>query len=170
MTRAASLVWWVGDRAHSRGLELDSHCGPFQPGPSYGSVIPTQMSKLHEGGRCHGASGVCWALALAFTCISCSKAVFPDSSFSTSCVSWCRVQSSGCWVAVLLSLVATCLAGSCRGHSCTSLTFSTEMECVQSPLVWSQGAHSRASRAVGYPEEPLLPGRTTSHMVPDWFI
>jgi len=24
----------VGDPAHSRGLELDEHCGPFQPRPS----------------------------------------------------------------------------------------------------------------------------------------
>jgi len=29
----------VGDPAHSRGLELDEHCGPFQPGPSYDSMI-----------------------------------------------------------------------------------------------------------------------------------
>jgi len=29
----------VGDPAHSRGLELDEHCGPFQPRPSYGSMI-----------------------------------------------------------------------------------------------------------------------------------
>jgi len=29
----------VGDPAHSRGLELDGHCGPFQPRPLYDSVI-----------------------------------------------------------------------------------------------------------------------------------
>jgi len=28
----------VGDPAHSRGLELDDHCGPFQPRPFCGSV------------------------------------------------------------------------------------------------------------------------------------
>ena len=28
----------VGDPAHSRGLELDEHCGPFQPRPFYDSV------------------------------------------------------------------------------------------------------------------------------------
>jgi len=25
--------WLVGDPAHSRGLEVDEHCGPFQPRP-----------------------------------------------------------------------------------------------------------------------------------------
>ena len=29
----------VGDPAHSRGLELSDHCGPFQPRPFYDSVI-----------------------------------------------------------------------------------------------------------------------------------
>ena len=29
----------VGDPAHSRGLELDEHYGPFQPRPFYGSMI-----------------------------------------------------------------------------------------------------------------------------------
>ena len=28
----------VGDSAHSRGLELDEHCGPFQSRPFYGSM------------------------------------------------------------------------------------------------------------------------------------
>jgi len=28
----------VGDPTHSRGLELDEHCGPFQPGPFYDSM------------------------------------------------------------------------------------------------------------------------------------
>jgi len=28
----------VGDPAHSRGLELDGHCGPFQPRPFCGSM------------------------------------------------------------------------------------------------------------------------------------
>ena len=27
----------VGDPAHSRGLNLDEHCGPFQPRPFYDS-------------------------------------------------------------------------------------------------------------------------------------
>lgn len=31
--------------ACNRGLELDEHCGPFQPRPSYGSVIP-QLSGI----------------------------------------------------------------------------------------------------------------------------
>ena len=30
----------VGDPTHSRGLELDEHCGPFQPRPFYDSTIP----------------------------------------------------------------------------------------------------------------------------------
>jgi len=29
----------VGDPAHSRGLELEEHCGPFQPRPFYHSMI-----------------------------------------------------------------------------------------------------------------------------------
>ena len=29
----------VGDPAHSRGLERDEHCGPFQPRPFCDSVI-----------------------------------------------------------------------------------------------------------------------------------
>ena len=29
----------VGDSAHSRGLKLDGHCGPFQPRPFYDSMI-----------------------------------------------------------------------------------------------------------------------------------
>ena len=29
----------VGDPAHSRGLKLDDHCGPFQPRPFYSSMI-----------------------------------------------------------------------------------------------------------------------------------
>jgi len=29
----------VGDPAHSRGLELDEHCGPFQPRPFYDSPL-----------------------------------------------------------------------------------------------------------------------------------
>ena len=28
----------VGDPAHSRGLKLDDHCGPFQPRPFYDSM------------------------------------------------------------------------------------------------------------------------------------
>ena len=30
----------VGDPAHSRGLELDEHCGPLQPRPFYDSLCP----------------------------------------------------------------------------------------------------------------------------------
>ena len=29
----------VGNPAHSRGLKLDDHCGPFQPRPFYDSMI-----------------------------------------------------------------------------------------------------------------------------------
>ena len=29
----------VGDPAHSRGLKLDDHCGPFQPRPFYDPLI-----------------------------------------------------------------------------------------------------------------------------------
>jgi len=29
----------VGDPAHSRGLKLGDHCGPFQPRPLYDSMI-----------------------------------------------------------------------------------------------------------------------------------
>jgi len=34
----------VGDPAHSRGLKLDDHCGPFQPRPSYDS---SKMLSVH---------------------------------------------------------------------------------------------------------------------------
>ena len=34
-----SLVCWLGSPAHSRGLKLDEHCGPFQPRPFYDSMI-----------------------------------------------------------------------------------------------------------------------------------
>jgi len=29
----------VGNPAHSRGLKLHDHCGPFQPRPFYDSVV-----------------------------------------------------------------------------------------------------------------------------------
>jgi len=38
----------VGDPAHSRGLELDEHCGPLQPRPFYGPMsLPLRSIKLH---------------------------------------------------------------------------------------------------------------------------
>ena len=36
----------VGDPAHSRGLELDDHCGPFQPRPFYDS-LSDKIRTLH---------------------------------------------------------------------------------------------------------------------------
>ena len=33
-----SLGWWLVT-AHSRGLELNEHCGPFQPRPFYDPMI-----------------------------------------------------------------------------------------------------------------------------------
>ena len=38
----------VGNPAHSKGLELDDHCGPFQPRPFYGSMI-LQIENLLSG-------------------------------------------------------------------------------------------------------------------------
>ena len=38
----------VGDPAYSRGLELDEHCGPFQPRPFYDSMI---MILYHIGSK-----------------------------------------------------------------------------------------------------------------------
>ena len=35
----------VGDPAHSRGLELHEHCGPFQPRPFYDLFLLGQMSE-----------------------------------------------------------------------------------------------------------------------------
>ena len=35
----------VGDPARSRGLELDEHCGPFQPRPFCGSMKNKQARK-----------------------------------------------------------------------------------------------------------------------------
>ena len=34
-----SLVWWLATLHIAGGLELDGHCGPFQPRPFYHSVI-----------------------------------------------------------------------------------------------------------------------------------
>ena len=38
----------VGDPAHSRGLELHDHCGPFQPRPSYDSVVCLSVVTVPE--------------------------------------------------------------------------------------------------------------------------
>ena len=35
----------VGDPAHSRGLELHEHCGPFQPRPFYDSMMAKLIVK-----------------------------------------------------------------------------------------------------------------------------
>ena len=37
----------VGDPAHSRVLELDEHCGPFQPRPFYDSFLTDPFSGKH---------------------------------------------------------------------------------------------------------------------------
>ena len=34
-----SLVWWLVTLHIAGGLELDEHCGPFQPRPFYESMI-----------------------------------------------------------------------------------------------------------------------------------
>ena len=76
----------VGDPAHSRGLELDDHCGPFQPRPfcdlaSHLSSMKisseirttmdpiTQQSAFHADRRGSGVVGtvqhpVCWAQSM----------------------------------------------------------------------------------------------------------
>jgi len=36
----------VGNPAHSRGLKLDDHCGPFQPRPFYDSVTTARRDCL----------------------------------------------------------------------------------------------------------------------------
>jgi len=33
-----SLVWWLATLYMAGGLELDDHCGPFQPRPFYDSM------------------------------------------------------------------------------------------------------------------------------------
>ena len=35
-----SLVWWLATLHIAGGLELNDHCGPFQPRPFYDSMIP----------------------------------------------------------------------------------------------------------------------------------
>jgi len=40
----------VGDPAHSRGLELDDHCGPFQPRPFYDSMNQSPVLSPHYPG------------------------------------------------------------------------------------------------------------------------
>jgi len=47
----------VGGPAHSRGLELDDHCGPFQPRPFCGSMIPRDRWHSRDGGGPQGCSG-----------------------------------------------------------------------------------------------------------------
>jgi len=53
----------VGDPAHSRGLELDGHCGAFQPRLVYDSVMfPWQPESVAcqvvlQGSRLHSAGG-----------------------------------------------------------------------------------------------------------------
>ena len=44
-----SLVSMPGDPAHSRGLKLDDHCGPFQSRPSYDSVMIALYNYLKGG-------------------------------------------------------------------------------------------------------------------------
>jgi len=39
----------VGDPAHSRGMEPDDHCGPFQPRPFYDSVIHSRFLRVLMG-------------------------------------------------------------------------------------------------------------------------
>ena len=34
-----SLVWWLATLHIAEGLEIDDHCGPFQPRPFYDSMI-----------------------------------------------------------------------------------------------------------------------------------
>ena len=34
-----SLVWWLATLHIAEGLKLNDHCAPFQPRPSYDSVI-----------------------------------------------------------------------------------------------------------------------------------
>ena len=43
-----SLVSMPGDPAHSRGLKLDDHCGPFQPRPFYDSMKEVVMEPLYQ--------------------------------------------------------------------------------------------------------------------------
>ena len=38
----------VGDRARSRGLKVDDHCGPFQPRPFYDSMITDTFLERHS--------------------------------------------------------------------------------------------------------------------------
>ena len=50
-----SLAWWFGDSAHSRGLKLDDHCGPFQLRPFYVSMnysnLITEVQETESVGK-----------------------------------------------------------------------------------------------------------------------
>jgi len=47
----------VGDPAHSRGLELDEHCGPLQPRPFCDAMIfPGDFTTPHPGSLCFTSS------------------------------------------------------------------------------------------------------------------
>ena len=34
-----NLVWWLATLHIAGGLEVDDHCGPFQPRPFYDSMV-----------------------------------------------------------------------------------------------------------------------------------
>ena len=71
----------VGDPAHSKGLKLDDHCGPFQPRPFYDSMNPQ------------------WALAASNNLLQreeCmeilkSSVIFPHMAIMPPSVSWLRL-------------------------------------------------------------------------------
>ena len=42
-----SLVWWLATLYMAGGLELDDHCGPFQPRPFYDSMKVNQYDIIH---------------------------------------------------------------------------------------------------------------------------
>jgi len=45
-----SLVWWLATLHTAGGLNLDDHCGPFQPRPFYDSTVEMQW----HNGSCNG--------------------------------------------------------------------------------------------------------------------
>jgi len=51
----------VGNPAHSRGLKLDDHCGPFQPKPFYDSMILCFYDYMKKDSICPFPSDVAYA-------------------------------------------------------------------------------------------------------------
>jgi len=86
----------VGDPAHSRGLKLDDHCGPFQPRPMYDSMI---------------LKGFAWAQIPSPCIVHLQLFILALLNFDELCVLVLRCQRAR--VSSITSLVSSLLLGIC---------------------------------------------------------